>query len=147
MSMSETFCVPFYTLIKLCYTKALKWSSLVPGPKAKSLEITNPTFLTVSCQFHHINFYTKIPDTQYACMHIKFLQSYINLCNPINCGLPGSSCPWDSPGKSAGVGCHALLQGNFLTQGSNPHLLCLLHWKVGFLPLHHLGSPSIVLCK
>ena len=27
-------------------------------------------------------------------------------------------CPWDSPGKNTGVGCHALLQGIFLTQGS-----------------------------
>ena len=26
-------------------------------------------------------------------------------------------CPWDSPGKSPGVGCHFLLQGIFLTQG------------------------------
>ena len=25
-------------------------------------------------------------------------------------------CPWDSPGKGAGVGCHALLQGAFLTR-------------------------------
>ena len=33
-------------------------------------------------------------------------------------------CPWDSPGKKTGVGCHALLQGIFLTQESN---LCLLH--------------------
>ena len=32
-------------------------------------------------------------------------------------------CPWDSPGKNTGVGCHALLQGIFLTQGSNPGLL------------------------
>ena len=31
-------------------------------------------------------------------------------------------CPWDSPGKNPGAGCHALLQGIFLTQGSNPHL-------------------------
>ena len=43
--------------------------------------------------------------------------------------------PWDSPGKNTGVGCHALLQGIFLTQGSNPRLLCLLHWQVGSLPL------------
>ena len=35
--------------------------------------------------------------------------------------------PWDSPGKSTEVGCHALLQGIFLTQGLTPHLLCLLH--------------------
>ena len=30
--------------------------------------------------------------------------------------------PWDSPGKSTGVGCHFLLQGIFPTQGSNPGL-------------------------
>ena len=36
--------------------------------------------------------------------------------------------PWDSPGKNAGVSCHALLQGIFLTEGSNRCLLCLLHW-------------------
>ena len=31
--------------------------------------------------------------------------------------------PWDSPGQNTGVGCHALLQGIFSTQGSNPQLL------------------------
>ena len=36
------------------------------------------------------------------------------------------------------------LQGIFLAQGLNPHLLCLLHWQVDFffLPLSHLGSPE-----
>ena len=34
-------------------------------------------------------------------------------------------CPWDSPGKNTGVGCHCLLQGIFPTQGSNLHLLYL----------------------
>ena len=29
-------------------------------------------------------------------------------------------CPWDSPGKNTAVGCHALFQGIFLTQGFNP---------------------------
>ena len=33
-------------------------------------------------------------------------------------------CPWDSPGKNTGEGCHALLQGIFPTQGLNQHLLC-----------------------
>ena len=32
--------------------------------------------------------------------------------------------PWDSPDKNTGVGCHFLLQGIFLTQRSNPGLLC-----------------------
>ena len=35
----------------------------------------------------------------------------------------GLLCPWDFPGKNTGVGCHALLQGIFPTQGLNPGLL------------------------
>ena len=34
-------------------------------------------------------------------------------------------CSWDAPGKNTGVGCHALLQGIFSTQGLNLGLLCL----------------------
>ena len=48
-------------------------------------------------------------------------------------------CPWDSPGKTTSVGCHFLLQGIFLTQGSNPHLL---HWQLDSLPLSDQGSPK-----
>ena len=44
-------------------------------------------------------------------------------------------CPWDSPGKNTGVGCHALLQGIFPTQGWNPFLLRLMYWQAGSLPL------------
>ena len=36
---------------------------------------------------------------------------------------PKLPCPWDSPDKNTGVGCHALLQGISSTQGSNPGLL------------------------
>ena len=50
-------------------------------------------------------------------------------------------CPRDSPGKSTGVGCHALLQGIFLIQGLNPSLLHLLHWQVGSLLLVPPGKP------
>ena len=32
-------------------------------------------------------------------------------------------CPWNSPGKNTGVGCHLLLQGIFPTQGLNLSLL------------------------
>ena len=42
--------------------------------------------------------------------------------------------PQDSPGKNTGVGCHALLQGTFPTQGSNMRLLGLLYWQAGSLP-------------
>ena len=49
-------------------------------------------------------------------------------------------CPWDSPGKNTGVECHAPLQGNFLTQGSNFHLLRLLHCR---WVLHHWVTSKI----
>ena len=32
-------------------------------------------------------------------------------------------CPWDSPGKNTGAGCHFLLHGIFPTQGLKLHLL------------------------
>ena len=51
-------------------------------------------------------------------------------------------CPWQFPGKNTGVARHFLLQGIFPAQGLNPHLLRLLHWQVGSLSLHHLGSPK-----
>ena len=49
--------------------------------------------------------------------------------------------PWNFPGNT-GVGCHFLLQGIFLSQGSNPRLLCLLHCQMQSLPLVLLGKPK-----
>ena len=43
-------------------------------------------------------------------------------------------CPYNFPGKNTGADCHFLLQGIFPIQGSNLHLLHLLHWQI-FLPL------------
>ena len=56
-------------------------------------------------------------------LHAKSLHSCLTLCNPMDCSLPGSSVHGDSPGMNTGVGCHALFQGIFPTQGSNPGLL------------------------
>ena len=47
----------------------------------------------------------------------------------------------DSPGKNTGVGLHALLQGFFPTQVSNPGLL---HCKQVLYRLSHQGSPRIL---
>ena len=49
-------------------------------------------------------------------------QSCPTLCDPTDYSPPGSSVHGDSPGKNTGVGCHALLQGIFPAQGSNPGL-------------------------
>ena len=45
-------------------------------------------------------------------------------------------CPWDSPGKNTGAGCHSLLRGIFLTQGLN---LRLLHHRHILYNLGHQG--------
>ena len=69
-------------------------------------------------------------------------QSCPALCNPRDCSPPGSSVHGDSAGKNTGVGCHALLQGIFLTQGSNPGLP---HCR--WIPYHlsHQGSPLLTI--
>ena len=50
-------------------------------------------------------------------------------------------CPWDSQGKNTGVGCHAILQGIFPTQGSNPGLL---HCRWILYHLSHPENPSLI---
>ena len=46
-------------------------------------------------------------------------------------------CPWNFPSKNTGVSCHALLQGIFPTQGSNP---VLPHCRQTLYHLSHQGS-------
>ena len=50
-------------------------------------------------------------------------------------------CPWDSPAKNTGVGCHSLRQGIFLTQGLNSGLLHC-RWI-----LYHLSHKGIQFLK
>ena len=54
-------------------------------------------------------------------------------------GLLATSVPVDSPGKNTGVSCHALLQGIFTSQGSNPGLP---HCTQILYHLSHQGSPK-----
>jgi len=65
-----------------------------------------------------------------GCVRAKSIQLCLTL-QPHGLQLTRLLCPWDSPGKDTGVGCHALLQGIFLTQGSNPSLM---HWQADSLP-------------
>ena len=73
-------------------------------------------------------------------MCAKALQSCPTLCDPMD--TTRLLCPWDSLSRNAGVGCHAFLQGIFLTQGSNLSFLCLLHWQEGSLLLVPPGKPK-----
>ena len=66
-------------------------------------------------------------------------KSYITLCDPMDCSLPGSSAHGDSAGQNTGVGTRSLLQGIFLTQELNQGLLncrrILYQWNYQESPL------------
>ena len=75
----------------------------------------------------------------------------LTFCDPKDCSPPGSSVHGDSPGKNTGMGCHALLQGIFSTQGLNPdflHCRQILYWLSHQGSIHSMnagvGSPSLL---
>ena len=76
----------------------------------------------------------------YCCCYLA-AKSWPTLLDPMDCRL---LCPWDFPGKHTEAGCHFFLQGIFLTQGLNPHLL---HWQVDSLPLSHREAPNLKASK
>ena len=79
-------------------------------------------------------------------MKLLLAQLCLTVCDPKVCSparpLWRLLCPWDSPGKNTGVGCHSLLQGTFPTQGSN---LDLLRCKQILYHLSHQGNPCILM--
>ena len=73
------------------------------------------------------------------CMHAKSLQLCPTLCDPMDCSLPGSSV---HEILQARILEWVVMQGTFPAQGSNPHLLCLLHWQASSLTLAQPGKPG-----
>ena len=100
-----------------------------PTEEVRSREWNFPLFLT----FWRTN-HLKLTSAHVLCL---VCQSCLTLCDAMDCSPPGSSVHGDSPGKSARVGCHALLQGIFPSQGSKPgHPHCR---KI----LYHLSQQGI----
>ena len=92
--------------------------------------------------------YTVVANSQlqiHICMHVFMCMcGWVLTCSVVSDSLRPHGlqptrllCPWDSPGKNTGVGCHFLLQGIFPIQGSNLCLLSLLHWQAHSLSLSH----------
>jgi len=79
----------------------------------------------------------------YTCVRVRVYSAMSNSLWPHGIQPARILCPWNSPGKNTGVGCHYLLQRIFLTKGFNLHLLHHLHWHVDSLPLSHLRSTDI----
>ena len=77
--------------------------------------------------------------------------SHVPLCANLYGWWPARVCPWNSPGKNTGVGCHSLLLWIFLTLGTNSHLLPLLYWQnvsyLGSVPWWLSGKESACQCR
>ena len=90
---------------------ALLWDSLGLGPARRYWLVTAAKVCVCVCAR--------------ACVCVCTLSHVQLFVTPMDCSPPGLLCPWDSSGKSTGVGCHSPRQGISPTQGLNP---CLLHW-------------------
>ena len=72
---------------------------------------------------------------------VKSLQSCLTLCDPIDSSPTRLPCPWGSPGKNTGVGCHVVLQRMKAKSESEVAQWCRLlasPWTIT-----HQASPSM----
>ena len=108
----------------------LSWATAWPW-SARLLIPTNDTPASRPAHFWSIH-----PSAEYntvLCCVCQVAGVISDSLRPRGLQLASLFCPWNSPGKNTGVGCHFLLQGVFLIWGSNPHLLYLLHWQASSL--------------
>ena len=99
-----------------------------------STQGSNPGFLQRRQILYHLSYQVNLMSNQFS-------RSVVSDSLQPHESQPARLCPWDSPGKNTGVGCHALLQGIFSTQGSNPSLP---HCRQILYHLSHQGSPGIL---
>ena len=76
------------------------------------------------------------------CMCSNSLQSCLTLW-PYGLYSARLLCPWDFPGKNTGVGCHAILQGIFPTQGIELTFPVSPVLEAGSSPLVPPGKPRL----
>ena len=79
-----------------CYQQLLLKRGSEPGSRHSKRNLKKLSLLACFCAA--------------AAAAAKSLQSCPTPCDPIDSSPPGSPCPWDSPGKNTGVGCHFPLQ-------------------------------------
>ena len=106
-----------------CYTMGELWGHYAKWgkPVTKGRALHDPTYT-----------YTRSPELSNSCQTSCWClvaKSCLTFLWPHGLWSTRLLCPWDLPGKNTEMGCHALLQGIFPTQGSNLRLLCLLRCR------------------
>ena len=116
----------------------------IPSPRELSTEELNQVLLHCRQILYQLNYPGEV-----ECIS---RQQSVNLLLLFSCSVVSDTLrphelqparllhPWDIPGKNTGVAWQFLLQGIFLTQGLNLHLLCLLLWQVDSSPVSHQGT-------
>ena len=98
------------------------------------------SFLLIFLEVQLIYNFMLVSDVQQSDSIMCCAKLYPTIWDPYGLQLPHLRllCPWDPPGKNTGDGCHALLQGIFPTQGSNPGIP---HCRWILYKLSNQGSP------
>ena len=78
--------------------------------------------------------FSRRPLRNMECVHTKSLHLCLTLCNAMDCRWPGFSVHGILQARILEWVAIPSSRGIFLAQGSNSHLLSLLHWQVGILP-------------
>ena len=120
----------------------------ISGPHIPCLDYSLPMVHVPFCSSTNLPVYACVCVCVYvcvrACTHTHTLSHSV---------LSDFAIPWtiacqaplylEFPKQEYWSGLHLLFQGIFPTQGSNPHLQCLLYWQEDSLPLSYLGSCTI----
>ena len=95
------------------------------GPTVRNRELCS-----VLCNYLNGNLKNKRHRYRYKLSHSAVLYAVLsrsavsNSLGPHGLWSARLLCPWASPGKNPGMGCHSLFQGIFPTKGLNPSLPC-----------------------
>ena len=99
-----------------------------------------PTIIKLEDHLNYTPGFTFLPKFRLKAKFPSEIKLHMVNSDPLDYSPPGTSLYGNSPGKNTGVGCNALLQGIFLTKGSNPGLL---HHRWVLYHLSHQGSSWI----
>ena len=117
--------------------------SLLQLHSSKASILRRSAFFTVQLSHPYMTTRTTIALTRWTFVgKVMSLQSCPTLCDPVGC-RPQAPLSVEFSRQEYWSGLHSLLQRIFPTQGSNPRLLCLLHWQAGSLPLAPPGKPTM----